>query len=183
MAPVKRKGNVAEDAAVRQPQKRARVGADEQKDQKENVKPSELTVLRDDEPAFPRGGGSVLTPLEKKQIHIQAKRDVLFEQKGSGKPAGGFDSEDEEDAMEDVDESAPAPKKARKAKTKGKKKNAEQDASEKQGVRIEGLNFKVRCISCRCDICRLMCIAHCPWVHDLGPSLQHQRSRYRSRLT
>ncbi|KAL2011206.1 hypothetical protein VTN00DRAFT_3924 [Thermoascus crustaceus] len=143
MAPVKRKGNVAEDATARQPQKRVRVGADEQKkDQKENVKASELTVLRDDEPAFPRGGGSVLTPLEKKQIHMKATRDVLFEQKGSGKPAGGLESEDEDDAMEDVDEAAPAPKKARKSKTKGKKKNAEQKASEKQGVRIEGLNFK-----------------------------------------
>ncbi|RKF63734.1 rRNA biogenesis protein rrp5 [Golovinomyces cichoracearum] len=35
--------------------------------------------LDKEESAFPRGGGSILTPLEHKQIQIQASRDVLFE--------------------------------------------------------------------------------------------------------
>ena len=39
------------------------------------------SILRDEERAFPRGGASALTPLEYKQIQIQATRDVLFEEK------------------------------------------------------------------------------------------------------
>jgi hypothetical protein len=33
---------------------------------------------------FPRGGASVLTPLEQKQVQIQAKNDLLFELGSSG---------------------------------------------------------------------------------------------------
>ena len=46
------------------------------------------TILDDEERAFPRGGGSVLTPLEQRQIQIQATRDVLFEEKSQGGAAG-----------------------------------------------------------------------------------------------
>ncbi|KAL9033237.1 MAG: hypothetical protein Q9214_007609 [Letrouitia sp. 1 TL-2023] len=42
--------------------------------------PSSQIVLKPEELAFPRGGASVLTPLEHKRIQIQAKNDVLFEQ-------------------------------------------------------------------------------------------------------
>jgi rRNA biogenesis protein RRP5 len=154
MAPIKRKGNAAEEAVTRQPQKRVRVGGAEEgsKDQKKQRKSesttapeaTELSVLRDDEPSFPRGGGSVLTPLEKKQIHIQATKDVLFEQKRSKKPSDNFaDGDDDEDIeMNDADDNATSAKQSRKRKTKSKKR-AEQEANEKQGVRIEGLNFKV----------------------------------------
>ncbi|PYI06782.1 nucleic acid-binding protein [Aspergillus sclerotiicarbonarius CBS 121057] len=161
MAPIKRKGNAAEEASARQPQKRVRVGAeDRNKDQKKPKtasndskskpdansapKPSELSVLRDDEPSFPRGGGSVLTPLERKQIQIQATKDVLFEQKGARPSARDFGDDGLEDDtdMEDAGDATSADaKKARKRKTKGKK-TTEQDASESKGVRIEGLNFK-----------------------------------------
>ena len=159
MAPIKRKGASAEEAvSARQPQKRVRVGAEERKDQKKQKtgasgdgksKPdagsgpnaSELTVLRDDEPSFPRGGGSVLTPLERKQIQIQATKDVLFEQKTTKGSSKG-DEHDEDAEMEDVDDTtATTTKKSRKRKTKGKK--SADDAQDKQGVRIEGLNFKV----------------------------------------
>ena len=149
MAPIKRKGNVPEESVARQPPKRAKVGAeDRKKDQKPKdtaAKASELSVLRDDEPSFPRGGGSVLTPLERKQIQIQANKDVLFEQKGPKKPTREFadnDDDDENDVeMEEADATVPA-KKSRKKKSKGKK-SAGEDSSEKQGVRIEPLSFKV----------------------------------------
>ncbi|KAJ5811611.1 hypothetical protein N7474_007912 [Penicillium riverlandense] len=151
MAPIKRKGNAPEETATRQPQKRAKVGADERKkDQKKEKdalapKASELSVLREDEPSFPRGGGSVLTPLERKQIQIQATKDVLFEQKGPKgpkKPAGGVEDADEDDVeMEDAEDTAPTTKKSRKKKTKGKK-DADQEPAEKEDVRIEGLTFK-----------------------------------------
>lgn len=149
MAPIKRKGASAEGNPARQPQKRVRVGAEErqtdQKKQSTAPSASELTVLRDDEPSFPRGGGDVLTPLERKQIQIQATKDVLFEQKGAKGPSGNVadDDEDDEDVqMGDADDTTTADKKSRKRKTKGKK-GADKDTQDKQAVRIEGLNFKV----------------------------------------
>ncbi|KAE8352852.1 hypothetical protein BDV28DRAFT_119450 [Aspergillus coremiiformis] len=160
MAPIKRKGTSAEEAAAaRQPQKRVRVGAEERKGQKKQTtgassdgksksdlssgpKASELTVLRDDEPSFPRGGGSVLTPLERKQIQIQATKDVLFEQKATKGSSEAIKNDDyDEDAeMEDVDDSTKTTaKKSRKRKTKSKKHS---DEAQEKSVRIEGLNFK-----------------------------------------
>ncbi|KAJ5945564.1 RRNA biogenesis protein RRP5 [Penicillium verhagenii] len=132
------------------PKKRAKVGAEEFKDQKPKdtaPKASELSILRDDEPSFPRGGASVLTPLERKQIQIQATKDVLFEQKGSKGPKKPTrqlddenDDEDEDDVdMEDEDTTAPA-KKSRKKKTKGKKSD-DKETAEKVS-RIESLSFK-----------------------------------------
>lgn len=153
MAPIKRKGNAPEETATRQPQKRAKVGAEDRKtDSKPKdtaPKASELSVLRDDEPSFPRGGGSVLTPLERKQIQIQANKDVLFEQKGAKKSVREFaddnddddDDDDEDVEMEDADTGATA-KKSRKKKSKGKK-STDKESSEKEGVRIEGLSYKV----------------------------------------
>lgn len=152
MAPIKRKGNAPEETAARQPQKRAKVGAEErkkdQKKQKDTAsaapKASELSVLRDDEPSFPRGGAGVLTALERKQIQIQATKDVLFEQKGPKKPSRNLDDEEENDDVEMEDaETTTTTKKPRKKKTKGKS-SAEEKSSKKQGVRIEGLSFKVR---------------------------------------
>ncbi|KAJ5894067.1 hypothetical protein N7495_005758 [Penicillium taxi] len=152
MAPIKRKGNAPEENSARQPQKRAKVVAeDRKKDQKPQetaAKASELSVLRDDEPSFPRGGGGVLTALERKQIHIQATKDVLFEQKGPKGPKKSTrelendDGEDDESDvdMEDADDTT-AVKKSRKKKTKGKK-SGDKEVSEKQGVRIEHLSFK-----------------------------------------
>lgn len=164
MAPIKRKGNVAEEATS---QKRARVGADKKdhKKQKTNAsddtkskseapKPTDLSVLRDDEPAFPRGGSSVLTPLERKQIQIQAQKDVLFEQKGSEKSHDDAEDDDEEGKedidMDDANDTA-AKKPRKQRKTKAAKKKADKEAAEKKGVRVEGLNFKVcRRIYARC---------------------------------
>ena len=158
MAPIKRKGNVAEDATT---QKRARVGAeDRKKDNKKQKtstsddskstnaapKPTEISVLRDDEPSFPRGGASVLTPLERKQIQIEATKDVLFEQKGSkktsGDPDNGDEDEDEDVDMGEADDSAAAKKPRKQRKSKAKKK-ADKEESDKKSVQIEGLNFKV----------------------------------------
>ena len=158
MAPIKRKGNVAEDATT---QKRARVGAeDRKKDNKKQKtstsddskstnaapKPTEISVLRDDEPSFPRGGASVLTPLERKQIQIEATKDVLFEQKGSKKTSGDPDNDDEDEDedvdMGEADDSAAAKKPRKQRKSKAKKK-ADKEESDKKSVRIEGLNFKV----------------------------------------
>ena len=53
----------------------------------ENAAPA--SVFKDEEKkSFPRGGASVLTPLEHKQIQIKANQDVLFEQSGQKRPSG-----------------------------------------------------------------------------------------------
>ncbi|KXG47829.1 Nucleic acid-binding, OB-fold [Penicillium griseofulvum] len=155
MAPIKRKGNAPEENNTRQPQKRAKVGADEvKKDHKSNDatstagKASELSVLRDDEPSFPRGGASVLTPLERKQIQIQANKDVLFEQKASGNqkpskqaPSNEFAEDSDNDVEMEDEETTTTTKKSRKKKSKSKK-SADKGTDDKQNVRIEGLSFK-----------------------------------------
>lgn len=48
----------------------------------ESPKTENSSILRDEERAFPRGGTNALTPLEYKQIQIQATKDVLFEERG-----------------------------------------------------------------------------------------------------
>lgn len=86
--------------------------------------PAVSALLKDDEPLFPRGGGSVLTPLEQKQITMEAKADAAKEE------AELFDTNVKGKAKKE---------KRRKAKdTKDTKPARDEDA-----VKIEGLNFKV----------------------------------------
>ncbi|KAK0722440.1 hypothetical protein B0T26DRAFT_749837 [Lasiosphaeria miniovina] len=94
----------------------------------ESSAPAATSVVsrpKKEEPLFPRGGASILTPLEYKQIQIQARNDVLFEQ-----------------------EAGEAGKKTSKATTKQKKKKSKGDeastkpARDEDAVKIEGLNFK-----------------------------------------
>ncbi|KAG0648782.1 U3 small nucleolar RNA-associated rrp5 [Hyphodiscus hymeniophilus] len=89
-----------------------------------------ITKVREEEIAFPRGGASVLTPLEHKQIQIEATRDVLFEQQGGkSKP----DTEGEDGGVV---------RKAKKTKTKkGKKEIGETEPTE-DSIAIEGLSYK-----------------------------------------
>ena len=127
MAPIKRKSiDKAEDA---RPSKKPRAAA---------PAPS----IPKEEPAFPRGGASVLTPLEHKQIQIQAKQDVLFEQT-TGQKAPKKDFEDDEEDEENL-----APEKVNgNAKSKGKSKSRKKKAKatglpQEKHVRIEGLSYK-----------------------------------------
>jgi len=124
MAPIKRKSDGGAESA--RPEKKP--------------KPS---ILREEEPAFPRGGANILTPLEHKQIQIQAKQDVLFEQR-TGKKATNDDFDDEEND-ENLPEQTGAPqaKSNRKSNSKSKKRTKEGMADERS-LRIEGLSYKVR---------------------------------------
>jgi rRNA biogenesis protein RRP5 len=163
MAPVKRKRAIADESTTRQPQKRVRVGADERKKNETKVsdlstkerlngsipparrstlKDSELSVVRDDEPVFPRGGGNVLTPLERKQIQVQATRDVLFKESG-GSTEGLIERDDNVDVgAGDVKDGVAGTQKSRKTRSKGNK-GVKQEAPTKQDVRVESLGFKV----------------------------------------
>ncbi|KAK5664339.1 hypothetical protein OQA88_562 [Cercophora sp. LCS_1] len=103
----------------------AKKGKDGKQSKSDAPKPSSnptVSLLKDEEPLFPRGGASVLSPLEQKQIQIQAKKDVLFEQ-----------------------ESSAAGKKKVDKVSKKKKRKSEADvkpAQSEDSVKIESLNFK-----------------------------------------
>ena len=93
-----------------------------------------ISKVREEEIAFPRGGASVLTPLEHKQIQIEATRDVLFEQQGAKFSKPGSEGEDGE-----------AVRKPKKTKSKGKSKKGQEQVEAKEDiVTIEGLSYKVR---------------------------------------
>ncbi|KAL1837088.1 hypothetical protein VTJ49DRAFT_4298 [Mycothermus thermophilus] len=85
--------------------------------------PATALVTKEEAPLFPRGGGSILTPLEQKQISIQAKQDVLFEEQS-------------------------ASKKKKDVSTKRKRRKSHADEADKKlakdedAVKVESLNFK-----------------------------------------
>lgn len=131
MAPMKRKNDSAFESA--QPEK---------KKHKPSSSTQKLAVLRAEEPAFPRGGASILTPLEHKQIQIQAKQDVLFEQNtGKKKPSNNI--EDEENDEDNLDQSSGLIKKTKSKLKSRDKKSKNNGAVEEAAVRIEGLSYKV----------------------------------------
>ncbi|BFZ59560.1 rRNA bioproteinsis protein rrp5 [Saitoella coloradoensis] len=86
----------------------------------------ELSALRADEQDFPRGGASVLTPLEYKEATNEATRDVLF---------GTSDAAPEAKRRKTQ---KPKPNKQQK----GGKKQEEETEKKVEGPRIEGLSFK-----------------------------------------
>ncbi|KAA8912855.1 hypothetical protein FN846DRAFT_931829 [Sphaerosporella brunnea] len=91
--------------------------------------PSALKSSRDEEAAFPRGGASVLTPLEYKEVANEAMKDALFESGGAAVSAKGNDA-------------AKSKKKPRHTdKRKGKKGVGTKEKRE-TGPRVEGLSYK-----------------------------------------
>jgi rRNA biogenesis protein RRP5 len=96
------------------------------------------SVFNDEEKSFPRGGASVLTPLEHKQIQIQATQDVLFEQAGLKRTGEDGLSDGASDAGEQE-----APKSGKKRKSKKSKKSHQTDEAEEEAVRVEGLSLQV----------------------------------------
>lgn len=130
MAPIKRKSeSVAQEATP--PGKKHKPSST-----------AKTSILRVEEPAFPRGGASILTPLEYKQIQIQAKQDVLFEQT-TGKKVARNEFGDEEDAENIQGEPNELVRKSRKRKSPNPKKGSKNGMIEEAVVRIEGLSYKV----------------------------------------
>jgi len=96
-----------------------------------------------EEAAFPRGGGSVLTPLEYKEVTNLAVKDVLFETRtGSSFKSGERGSEG------DVDMGGEGRKPKHKKRiieyAKKDKKKEDTKKEEDTGPKVEGLSFKVR---------------------------------------
>lgn len=104
-------------------------------------KPPKVSLLQEEERAFPRGGGGVLTPLEHKQIQVQATRDALFEESGHKRAKPEDMDSDFESGDEEEDEEARPAKKGKKAKSK--LTSFETGGKTESRVRVEGLKFKV----------------------------------------
>jgi rRNA biogenesis protein RRP5 len=99
-----------------------------------------MQMITNEGKVFPRGGASALTPLEHKQIQVQAVRDVLFEQQSTNK-RGARSTVDSEDEATEPDDSRRSHHKKRKKKsaTMGSSK-ARADLDPK--VKIESLTFR-----------------------------------------
>ncbi|KAK5109297.1 hypothetical protein LTR62_007171 [Meristemomyces frigidus] len=94
------------------------------------------SILQREERAFPRGGASVLTPIEHKQIKAQAEHDVLFEQQTGQKAPG---REDDDGALFGDETGAVPVVKKHKSKKHAKDALAKVPGS---GIRIQGLSYK-----------------------------------------
>ncbi|KAI0550271.1 hypothetical protein F4679DRAFT_543699 [Xylaria curta] len=92
--------------------------------QQKPVAAAGVSRLKEEEPLFPRGGGSVLSPLEHRQISIQAKQDVLFEQ-----ASGEKDKKTDQSAK-------------RKKSKASKSRPSNGGRTTEDTVRIEGLNYQ-----------------------------------------
>src|SRR5438046_619580 len=96
MASLKRKSNAADLSRDKSSSKRRRNNAQSARsetsgkksvgtplkpdtDSRKSTKPGPISLLTIEQPAFPRGGASILTPIERKQIQAQATRDALKE--------------------------------------------------------------------------------------------------------
>ncbi|EEU39143.1 uncharacterized protein NECHADRAFT_43434 [Fusarium vanettenii 77-13-4] len=82
-----------------------------------------VSLLKEEEPMFPRGGGNVLTPLEQKQIQLEAKADALRDEEFN---TGGKAQK----------------KKKRKTALKTDKKTEKKKEEEEDTVKVESLSFK-----------------------------------------
>ncbi|KAF2156934.1 nucleic acid-binding protein [Myriangium duriaei CBS 260.36] len=99
-------------------------------------KPPKSTLLLDEDRSFPRGGASVLTPLEQRQIRAEADRDVLFEEQGKSKVVREEYGEDEDAAK------TRSTKTANKNKKKGKQSREHAGKADGEEVKIHGLGYK-----------------------------------------
>ncbi|CAN8097612.1 unnamed protein product [Discula destructiva] len=121
MAPSKRKAE--DDSTLRKSKKANTKAPSAAATATATATPVAIASAKEEE-AFPRGGGSVLTPLEHKQITIEAKRDALFEEESGSKPS----KKDDKDS--------------KKRKRKSKEKDVAKPDRDEDAVRIEGLNYK-----------------------------------------
>ena len=93
---------------------------------------SSLKGPGNEETSFPRGGGSILTPLEYKEATNQALRDVLFETGVAGRDM--IAGEEKNNKM----------KRRKTEHQKKKEKKGTNESKEDPGPKVEGLSFKVQ---------------------------------------
>jgi rRNA biogenesis protein RRP5 len=101
-------------------------------------KPQSKSVLVKEQAAFPRGGASLLTPLEKKQINAQAWRDA---QKEDGGASGLFD-DDGSDSDQPLDEGHMLTGTFKNKAKKSKGRKTKDGPQQPRDTQIGGLSYK-----------------------------------------
>ena len=96
---------------------------------------STLKNTKNEETSFPRGGASVLTPLEYKEVANEAMKDALFEAGGAAAASALLSTEKNK-------------KKPRRDNKKGKK--GEPKEEKETGPKVEGLSWKVGAVMGGC---------------------------------
>ena len=125
-------------------------------------KPTSRLTGPKEEPAFQRGGASILTPLEQKQIQVQATRDALFEQ-STGQKARNTEYGDDENEEEVHVEPTAAPANTKRKRTVRRDRDEPSASLKGSGVRIEGLSYRVRSFNSRMEPLIDIWIAACTW--------------------
>ena len=129
MAPMKRKNDSI--GQHERPGKRTKPPAD-----------TTLPILKEEAP-FPRGGASVLTPIEHKQITIQAEKDFLFEQNtGKKTPRNDYGAKENEDAPDAELSGTTRQKQPKKGKVSQKHRKSVVESGRQGALRVESLGFK-----------------------------------------
>ncbi|KIY03941.1 uncharacterized protein Z520_00633 [Fonsecaea multimorphosa CBS 102226] len=147
MVSAKRK---SEDATTKQPNKRPRSNsgsksgtATAEQEQNKNPKPKPVSILTKEQPAFPRGGASLLTPLERKQIRARVAQDADTEYKhsqdlfGDGEKRADIGTDEDDKSGEEL-----SAKKPERRRRKDKKQSASSATGTKSEVQIGGLSYK-----------------------------------------
>jgi len=83
------------------PKKQIRTEKENVKSARFEVRSEPVSILKSEQPAFPRGGAGLLTPLEKKQIQAKATRDAIAEHKKERDLFGSSSRPAAEDSEED----------------------------------------------------------------------------------
>ena len=192
MASVKRKSNAAELPSAKPSTKRQRTDAErgysETSDQKGAGKISKLykdsskstrsaptSLLTNEQPAFPRGGSSLLTPIERKQIQAQATGDALKEHASSTDLFNTSDRVLDESDNEDITQDAPNGFKKRRKKTSTRQKPSEGGIKDSTAVRIEGLSYKVsKYYVLRWCLCLTSQKENSAWIRHSRSDHEHQ---------
>ena len=137
-APSKKDKSASSDRSAKRPRKSESTAEHTTPPKAKPESSAQKSIFKDEETAFPRGGASVLTPLEHKQIQIKATQDVLFEQ------AGGLKRGADDGLSDQGSDTAEEERKKAANKRKSKKSKPAQDNEVKEPkVKAEGLTAKV----------------------------------------
>ncbi|KAL9096845.1 MAG: hypothetical protein Q9165_000809 [Trypethelium subeluteriae] len=130
-----------EDAHSQPKPKKPKPAQNGQKTEERPAKQPRASLLNSEETNFPRGGASVLTPLEHKQIKIDAERDVLFENSASKDQVEDDNTSDRENIGREAQGEIKQKQRTKKRKRSLLSATAPEIAPE-DNVKIESLSFR-----------------------------------------
>ena len=194
MGPVKRKSNAADLSTAKITTKRLRTDgrhahsnpAEQKgappipkkgKDSAKSTGSAPISLSANEQPAFPRGGASLLTPIERKQIQAQATRDALREHASSGDLFVTSDKVLDDSENEKITDSITTGSKKKRKKTLKKQRASRPGENDdiSARVRVEALSYKVNIYRILRAFCGLMSRTEdSTWVPHSWPNHEHQ---------